>query len=111
MTLTGPQRDDLSLHVNGLELRHFGSRGQNRTAMLAFKLAQVEWLRQRTGEQPVLLLDEVLAELDPERRGYLLGRLMDSNQALLTAADKNMFSQEFLDGSTVWTIHAGTLLE
>ena len=60
--------------MNGFELRHFGSRGQNRTAMLAFKLAQVDWLHLRTWEQPVLLLDEVLAELDPQRRGYLLER-------------------------------------
>ncbi|MCI0806794.1 MAG: DNA replication/repair protein RecF, partial [Chloroflexi bacterium] len=109
MTLTGPQRDDLALQINGLELRHYGSRGQNRTAMLAFKLAQVDWLRQRTGEQPVLLLDEVLAELDPERRGYLLKRLTESNQALLTAADIGMFNKSFLERATRWTIEAGSL--
>jgi len=110
MTLTGPQRDDLSLQVNGLELRLYGSRGQNRTAMLAFKLAQVDWLRQRTGEQPVLLLDEVLAELDPARRGYLLDRLADSHQALLTAADVGMFHGPFLEHATQWTIEAGALV-
>ncbi len=109
LTLTGPQRDDLSLQVNGLELRHYGSRGQNRTAMLAFKLAQVDWLHQRTREYPVLLLDEVLAELDPQRRGYLLERLADSHQALLTAADIGMFDEPFLDSSTVWTMSAGSL--
>ncbi len=109
-TLTGPQRDDLSLQVNGIELRLYGSRGQNRTAMLAFKLAQVDWLHQRTGEHPVLLLDEVLAELDPQRRGYLLERLTDSHQALLTAADIGMFDKAFLGSATVWTIEAGSLL-
>lgn len=109
-TLTGPQRDDLSLQVNGIELRLYGSRGQNRTAMLAFKLAQVDWLHQRTGEHPVLLLDEVLAELDPLRRGHLLNRLTDSHQALLTAADVGMFNEKFLNSATVWTIEAGTLL-
>ena len=109
-TLTGPQRDDLSLQVNGIELRLYGSRGQNRTAMLAFKLAQVDWLHQRTGERPVLLLDEVLAELDPERRSYLLSRLTDSHQALLTAADVGMFNEKFLNSATVWTIEAGALL-
>ena len=110
LTLTGPQRDDLSLEVNGLELRHYGSRGQNRTAMLAFKLAQVDWLHQRTGEQPVLLLDEVLAELDPARRSYLLNRLTNSNQALLTAADIDMFDEPFQARATRWTIEAGSLL-
>lgn len=109
LTLTGPQRDDLSLQINGLELRHYGSRGQNRTAMLDFKLAQVDWLHQRTREQPVLLLDEVLAELDPQRRGYLLERLADSHQALLTAADIGMFEKPFLDSATVWTMSAGSL--
>ncbi len=110
LTLTGPQRDDLSLQVNGIDLRLYGSRGQNRTAMLAFKLAQVDWLHQRTGEHPVLLLDEVLAELDPQRRGYLLERLTDSHQALLTAADIGMFDKAFLGSATVWTIEAGSLL-
>lgn len=109
LTLTGPQRDDLSMQVNGLELRNYGSRGQNRTAMLAFKLAQVDWLRQRTGEQPVLLLDEVLAELDPARRGYLLNRLTDSNQALLSAADIDMFDEAFQARATRWIIKAGSL--
>ncbi|MCH8339628.1 MAG: DNA replication and repair protein RecF, partial [Chloroflexi bacterium] len=74
-----------------------------------FKLAQVDWLHQRTGEQPVLLLDEVLAELDPERRGYLLKRLTESNQALLTAADIGMFNKSFLERATRWTIEAGSL--
>ena len=109
LTLTGPQRDDLSMEVNGLELRHYGSRGQNRTAMLAFKLAQVDWLHQRTREQPVLLLDEVLAELDPARRGYLLNCLTDSNQALLTAADAGMFDERFLQEATRWNIEAGQI--
>ena len=109
MTLTGPQRDDLSLQVNGMELRHYGSRGQNRTAMLAFKLAQVDWLRERTGEQPVLLLDEVLAELDPQRRGYLLEQLTDANQALLTAADAGMFDQAFLQRATRWKVDSGEI--
>ncbi len=109
MTLTGPQRDDLSLSVNDLDLRLYGSRGQNRTAMLAFKLAQVEWLRKRTGEHPVLLLDEVLAELDPMRRSFLLERLTGANQALLTAADKKMFTDEFLERATIWTIDSGSL--
>ena len=109
VTLTGPQRDDFGLRVNGLELRHYGSRGQNRTAMLAFKLAQVQWLRQQTGQQPLLLLDEVLAELDPDRRRYLLKWLESANQALVTAADAAMFGESFLERSTVWQVQAGAI--
>ncbi|MGH2621347.1 MAG: DNA replication/repair protein RecF [Anaerolineales bacterium] len=111
MTLTGPQRDDLALSVNGLDLRQYGSRGQNRTAMLSLKLAEAEWLVQRTGEHPVLLLDEVLAELDPQRRTDLLERLAAAPQALLTAADVNMFSKDFRENSAVWTIRSGKILE
>ncbi|HEY4667856.1 MAG TPA: hypothetical protein VIH26_11180, partial [Anaerolineales bacterium] len=103
------QRDDLTLTVNGLDLRQYGSRGQNRTAMLSLKLAEAEWLVQRTGEHPVLLLDEVLAELDPQRRTDLLERLAAAPQALLTSADAQMFSGEILARSNVWQVRSGRL--
>ena len=109
MTLTGPQRDDLTLTVNGLDLRQYGSRGQNRTAMLSLKLAEAEWLVQRTGEHPVLLLDEVLAELDPQRRKDLLERVSTAPQALLTAADEDMFTENFRENSTTWMIQSGDI--
>jgi len=109
MTLLGPHRDELGFRVNQVDLRVFGSRGQNRTAVLALKLAEVEWLRRRTGEDPVLLLDEVLAELDPERRQDLLARLRPAEQVVLTAADLGLFEREFLDGATLWRIEAGQL--
>ena len=66
-------------------------------------------MKAQTGEWPVLLLDEVLAELDPQRRGYLLNRLTESHQALLTAADVGMFDGPFLEHATRWTIEAGSL--
>jgi DNA replication and repair protein RecF len=109
MTLIGPHRDDFRFMANGVDLHLYGSRGQNRTAMLAMKLAEVDWLQNRTGEWPVLLLDEVLAELDPERRGDLLERLSLANQALLTSADLMMFNPEFRENSTIWEISAGTI--
>ena len=109
MTLLGPHRDDFRFMVNGIDLHLYGSRGQNRTAMLAVKLAEVEWLHTRTGEWPVLLLDEVLAELDPVRRADLLMRLQTVHQALLTSADLMMFSEDFREGATIWEISAGTI--
>lgn len=109
MTLTGPQRDDLTLTANGLDLREYGSRGQNRTAMLSLKLAEAEWLAQRTGERPVLLLDEVLAELDPQRRADLLAWVAAAPQTLLSAADAEMFTGEFLARATVWRVRNGSL--
>ncbi|NIM95197.1 MAG: DNA replication/repair protein RecF [Anaerolineales bacterium] len=109
VTLFGPHRDDFRFTGNGIDLRLYGSRGQNRTAMLAIKLAEVEWMHERTGEWPVLLLDEVLAELDPLRRNDLLAHVGDVNQAVLTAADLTMFSDSFRGDSTIWRIEAGTI--
>jgi DNA replication and repair protein RecF len=109
MTLIGPHRDDFSFLANGIDLRLYGSRGQNRTAMLSLKLAQVDWLQQRTDQIPVLLLDEVLSELDTERRVDLLARVDDAQQAILTAADLGMFHQDFCKKATTWQIVGGTV--
>jgi DNA replication and repair protein RecF len=108
-TSLGPHRDDFRFTSNGIDLRSYGSRGQNRTAMLALKLAEVEWLHQRTSEWPVLLLDEVLAELDGERRQDLLRRVTDLPQAMVTTADVEMFDEEFCRRATVWEVAAGAL--
>lgn len=109
VTLIGPHRDDFSFLANGLDLNTFGSRGQNRTAMLALKLSQVEWLRERTGHWPVLLLDEVLAELDVQRRSDLLERISEAQQALLTTTDLDMVDAAFLQEIPVWHIRSGTI--
>jgi DNA replication and repair protein RecF len=109
VTLIGPHRDDLRLLANGIDLRLYGSRGQNRTAMLSVKLAEVSWLRDRAGDWPILLLDEVLAELDVQRREDLLIRIGEVRQALLTASDLSMFSDAFRQTASVWHIEAGTL--
>lgn len=109
MTLLGPHRDDLGFVLDDLDLRLFGSRGQNRTAMLALKLAEVDWLKERTGEWPVLLLDEVLAELDPNRRQDLLECVTGVNQAILTSTDLSMFDREFQERVNIWEIEAGRI--
>jgi DNA replication and repair protein RecF len=108
-TVLGPHRDEIRFLANGIELRPYGSRGQHRTAMLATKLAEVEWLRERTGFWPTLLLDEVLAELDAERRQDLLRTVSEAKQALLTTSELAMFTQDFQQSATMWQITAGTL--
>ncbi len=107
MTTTGPHRDELRILGNGIDLGNYGSRGQTRTALLSLKLAEVKWLKQKTGYWPVLLLDEFLAELDKVRRKRLLEFLEGSEQALLTTADLRFFDDEFLHNSTVWVVKAG----
>lgn len=107
MTTIGPHRDELRFLSNGLDLGVYGSRGQVRTAVLSLKLAEVAWMREKSGEWPVLLLDEVLAELDNQRRADLLTRLMQTEQVLLTTTDVDAFSQEFTGNSSLWRIDAG----
>ncbi|GAF95597.1 unnamed protein product, partial [marine sediment metagenome] len=114
MTLTGPHRDELRFvagsPVQGtheVDLGIYGSRGQQRTAVLALKLAELEWMRERTGETPVLLLDEVLAELDVARRRYLLARVDSVEQTLLTATDPGMFSAPFRERAALCEVRGG----
>ena len=111
VTTIGPHRDELRFLGNGIDLGIFGSRGQARTAVLALKLAEVVWLKEKTGHWPVLLLDEVLAELDPIRRVDLLSRLLTSEQTLVTTTDLDQFSEEFLRTATIWNIQEGQISE
>jgi DNA replication and repair protein RecF len=106
-TLIGPHRDDLRFLVNGRDVADYGSRGQQRTAVLALKLAEVEWMEVQSKERPVLLLDEVLAELDHTRRAYLLERVGGAEQSLLTATDPGMFTGEFLTQATRMEVARG----
>lgn len=107
VTTIGPHRDEMRFIANGIDLGDYGSRGQIRTSLLALKLAEVEWMREKTGDWPVLLLDETLAELDHARRLELLGALQESEQTLLTTTDLNLFAPNFVSRSTVWQVRSG----
>ena len=109
VTTIGPHRDELRFLESGIDLGTYGSRGEVRTAMLALKLAEATWMKARTGQAPVLLLDEVLAELDTNRRSDLLSRLTMSEQALLTTTDLDLFTAEFVQQATLWKVEAGRL--
>ena len=109
VTTIGPHRDDLLFLANGVNLGHYGSRGQVRTAILSLKLAEVEWMHRHTGEWPVLLLDEMLAELDPRRRSDLLTRLLRSEQVFATTTDLAPFPENFLGAARLWRITEGRL--
>jgi DNA replication and repair protein RecF len=108
-TTIGPHRDELRFLANGIDLGDYGSRGQIRTTLLALKLAEVSWMKERTGEWPVILLDEVMAELDLQRRADLLKYVSESEQVLFTATDVNMFAHEFVEKSEVWKVEDGSV--
>ena len=95
MSLLGPHRDDVQFIAQGRDLRTYGSRGQQRTAALAVKLAEVMLMRRALGTPPLLLLDDVMSELDGSRRALLLEALQGVEQALVTTTDWEDFSPEF----------------
>ena len=94
-TGAGPHRDDIEFLVNGIDIRRFGSQGQQRTAALSLKLAQIELVKRQTGETPILLLDDVLSELDSSRKNYLLDSIKDI-QTLITCTGLEEFINSHL---------------
>jgi DNA replication and repair protein RecF len=108
-TVIGPHRDEMRFISNSVDLGVYGSRGQQRTAVLAIRFAALRWLEQISGESPVLLLDEVLAELDRERRNYLLDLLSEVEQTILATTDAEMFPNEFRKQSVVFKVTQGII--
>lgn len=106
-TTIGPHRDDWQIFLNKYPLGPFGSRGQQRSSILALKMAEIEWMSEKSKQKPILLLDEVVAELDEKRRAALLNTVLDANQAILTATDPAMFTQTFLKQANTFLIKNG----
>jgi DNA replication and repair protein RecF len=109
VTTIGPHRDDLRFIINRADVSDYGSRGQMRTTLLALKLAEVEWMQERTGEWPVILLDEVMAELDMNRRADLLKYVGKSEQVLFTTTDLSLFTPEFVEQAEIWDVSGGVV--
>ena len=89
-SLTGPHLDDLLMSIGDMDVGTFGSRGQSRTAVLALKLAEAQMLSEMSGDQPVILLDDVMSELDATRRARVLDRISSYEQVLVTTADPGL---------------------
>lgn len=103
--LTGPHRDDFTITLSGAPLKAYGSQGQTRTAAISLKLAQRALMKREFGEEPVLLLDDVLSELDPGRQDFVLNQI-DSGQVFITCCEKDRFTKigkaiEIRDGSPI----------
>ncbi|HUV93577.1 MAG TPA: DNA replication/repair protein RecF [Anaerolineae bacterium] len=110
VTVLGPHRDDLRFLVNDRDATIFASRGQQRTLVLALKLAEVELMRGQTGEMPILLLDDVISELDEHRAHFLLQSLAHTQQVLITTTNEDCFTADFLASAVLWRIHDGSIL-
>ena len=106
-TILGPHRDDLLVHLDGVSAAAFSSRAQQRSIALALRLAEARLLRERRGDSPVLLLDDVLSELDARRRAAVLAAVGNYEQVLVTATDLDRFSPDFLAKAALFRVAAG----
>lgn len=106
-TLVGPHRDDVVFELDGRPLAQFASRGQQRTAILAFKLAEVDLLAELDGNPPLLLLDDVFSELDPERRSHLVRRIAALPQAFVTTTTLDDLDPDLRALGTAWAVRTG----
>jgi DNA replication and repair protein RecF len=106
-TLIGPHRDDLVFELGGRDLASFASRGQQRTAILALKLAELDHVTALDGRPPLLLLDDVFSELDPARRSHLVRRIAALPQAFVTTTTRDDLDPELLSIATPWEVRIG----
>ncbi|GAC1433646.1 MAG: DNA replication/repair protein RecF [Ktedonobacteraceae bacterium] len=109
--LLGPHRDDLEFVANSINMLTYGSRGQQRTVALATKLAELTYMRDSTGDEPILLLDDVFSELDHRRREYLLQQVREHQQVFLTATDLTGFPAEIVTQAHIYRVDDGTIQE
>ncbi len=107
--LIGPHRDDIQFFINGLDAKRYASQGQQRTIVLALKLSELDIIHEKINEMPVLLLDDVLAELDNLRQNYLLDTIKDGVQTIITSVDTLAFDDEFLADVEIIHIENGKI--
>lgn len=110
-TLVGPHRDDIEFAINDTPSRQYGSQGQQRTLVLALKLAELYLIDEVIGEPPLLLLDDVLAELDLSRQNQLLEAIQDRFQTIITTTHLGAFSSQWMTSSQILTVEAGRIVD
>ena len=106
----GPHRDDVIFYINNQEATKFASQGQQRTIVLALKLSELDIITDKTGDEPILLLDDVLAELDDIRQNYLLKSINTNTQTIITSVDTILFEDEFLKDVEIHKIENGQII-
>ncbi len=110
MSCVGPHRDDIIFYINNQEATKFASQGQQRTVVLALKLSELDIIIDKTGDEPILLLDDVLAELDDLRQNYLLKSINQNTQTIITSVDTILFDETFLKDVEIYKIEQGNLI-
>ena len=108
-TLTGPHRDDLEFYLNDINLKNYGSQGQQRMAVLALKLSEVQMILKKTEETPILLLDDVFSELDQQKKNNLLKYIQGNIQTIITTTDLDQVDPSIVDESKLIKISHGNV--
>ncbi len=109
-TTIGPHRDDMKFSIRGVDLRKYGSQGQQRTAALSLKLSEIKLVEKTIGDKPILLLDDVLSELDSDRQNYLLNS-MDDTQTIITCTGLDEFVKNRFQINKVYEVIEGQVFE
>lgn len=108
-TLIGPHRDDYMVMLGGRHLSHYGSRGEQRTATLAFKLSQLEYMAKILGKRPILLLDDVFSELDANHRAHVV-EIVGKQQTIIATVELENIPQEFLNSARILRVEDGKII-
>lgn len=109
-TLVGPHRDDILFFINNISASSFASQGQQRTIVLSLKLSELDIIKEKIDENPILLLDDVLAELDKTRQNFLLKSIGNDIQTIITSVDVLSFEEEFLKDVSIYKVKQGKLV-
>ena len=111
MTLYGPHRDDFTFYISDQVMKFFSSQGQQKLAIIAFKLAEINIFKEETGEYPVLLLDDIFSELDKYKKNRLIKYLKKNIQVIITSNDTKDISKKILDDAKIYKIISGNIVE
>ncbi len=109
ITISGPHRDDIDIRIGKINVKSFGSQGQQRTGALSMKLSEIEFMKNETGEYPILLLDDVMSELDTNRRKYLLRVVKGKVQTFVTSTGVKDVFDTVMDNSRIFEVESGNI--
>ena len=111
ITLTGPHRDDFSFNLNEIDMRNFASQGQQRIAIIAFKICEIYLFKNKTSEYPVLLLDDIFSEIDNKKRNKIIKFLLKDIQSIITTTDINDIDNKLLENATIFSVNNNKVTE
>ena len=111
MTLYGPHRDDFHFLINNNDIKTFGSQGQQKMAMIAFKLSEISIFEEITGTKPILLLDDIFSELDKIKRNKLVEYINNGIQVIITSNDTVGISKKLLDNAKIFKIDNAKIID